>query len=322
LEAHPAWKAYAASAGAAYGRAEGRLVEPAREFGRREVRSDNKVLFYPFSGPDVVYAQAFFPEAERMVLVGLERVGKIPQPEAFSAEEMEGQMAQVARNSASLFHRSFFITSEMWRDMKTPVCEGVLPVALSLLARTGNTVDGARYVRIGRDGKLTGINGPSAKLNGDPEGFQVEFHRNGETKARMLYYFRADLGPGLAANPALLRFVDTLGAPDTLIKSASFLLHAAPFAALREYLRTHSRMVVQDDTGLRYQLLANGEWDLRLYGKYSRPDNPFRERFQPDLAEAYEAEGRAKPLGFAIGYGAARRPSHLVVALRKTGPRG
>ena len=33
-------------------------------------------LFYPFSGPDILYAQTFFPDVEQYVMIGLEPVGR------------------------------------------------------------------------------------------------------------------------------------------------------------------------------------------------------------------------------------------------------
>ncbi|MBR1734074.1 MAG: hypothetical protein IJ730_01275, partial [Alphaproteobacteria bacterium] len=48
-------------------------------------------LFYPFGGPDIIYAMSFFPNAKDYVLVGLERIGSffeiekvINQPETFN----------------------------------------------------------------------------------------------------------------------------------------------------------------------------------------------------------------------------------------------
>ena len=72
--------------------------------------------------------------------------------------------------------------------------------------------------------------------------------------------------------------------------------------------------ITQDDTGVRYQVLLEKGWKVRLYGEYSHPDKPFRPRFQPELETAFAEPGKVEPLGFSIGYGFNRRPSSLLVA--------
>ena len=44
-----------------------------------------KVIFYPFSGPDYLTAHAFFPNADKYVMLGLEPVGKLPELKKFKA---------------------------------------------------------------------------------------------------------------------------------------------------------------------------------------------------------------------------------------------
>ena len=59
-------------------------------FQKRELAgqySPSKFLFYPLSGPDVLYATRFFPEATTMVFAGLEPVGHIRKPESYKARQ-------------------------------------------------------------------------------------------------------------------------------------------------------------------------------------------------------------------------------------------
>ncbi len=149
-----------------------------------------------------------------------------------------------------------------------------------------------------------------------PDGLEVLYHKEGETKPRKLYYFRLDLGLGLVKNPSFLTFVGGFGKPETLIKSASFLLHWKEFVTLRDYIVANSKQIVQDDTGIRYQILTKQGFKVRLYGSYGRPDRPFQAQYQNDMRDAFEEPGRVKPLGFSMGYGTGRRASHLIVAER------
>lgn len=318
LESAEAWTNYAQDLQKAWSGADSRRFQPVRDFQARELASgaSGKFVFYPFSGPDAIYAQAFYPDAEVYVLAGLERPGRVPAPADFSKEKLQSQLDGIRRGSGSLIAKSFFVTGEMSRQLRGQLVDGVLPVILLLLARTGNTVDNVRNVAIDAQGKLVTMEAAQAKAGDQPDGLEVLYHKDGEEKQRTLYYFRLDLGPGLDKNPSFLTFLDQFGKPRTLIKSASFLLHWNAFARLRDYILNNSTEIVQDDTGVRFEVLRAKHWKVRLYGDYGRPDRPFQSQFQKDLREAFDEPGRAKPLGFAMGYGIGRRASHLIVADR------
>jgi hypothetical protein len=313
----PAWLKYAGEMNVAWQTAEKKRLQPVREFQARELggaAAKSNFVFYPFSGPDVLYMQGFYPNGVVYVLAGLERPGTILEPTDYDAENLDTQLNGIRQSSSSLFGRSFFITAEMSKQMRGQLVDGVLPVILMLLARTGNTIENVHYVGIDDAGKRVQMAGAQAKPGAQPDGLEILYHRDGEEKHRKLYYFRLDLGPGLDKNSSFLTFLSQFGKPETLIKSASFLLHYGPFSRLREYLLTNSTRIIQDDTGVRYEVFVKQGWKTRLYGDYTRPDRPFQGRYQKDLRAAFDEPGRAKPMGFSMGYGTGRRASHLVIA--------
>jgi hypothetical protein len=313
LESLPAWKGFSTEMNQVWSRAEQRRVLPVRSFQQNEIpgpAAGATFAFYPFSGPDVLYLHGFFPHAQTSVLAGLEPPGSIPEQRAYTNEELASLLHGVRQGSNSLLARSFFITAEMSRQLRGQLVDGVLPISLMLLARSGFTIDDVQLLSLTPDGR------PDPRPYPSPTGLEIRYHRPGDPAPRKLFYFRIDLGPGLDKNPAFLAFLDSLGQPETLIKSASFLLHTRPFSRLRQHILARSARIVQDDTGVPFALLRDRGWRLRLYGAYSRPDPPFRSLFQPALAAAFDSPSAAKPLGFAIGYGTGRRPSHLVIADR------
>jgi hypothetical protein len=319
LEKNPAWQKYSGEMSTAWKAADLKRILPVREFQDRELggaAAKSDFVFYPFSGPDVVYMQGFYPNGSVYVLAGLERPGTIIEPAGYEAADLEAQLDGIRRGSASLFERSFFVTGEMSRQLRGQLVDGLLPVILMLLARTGNTIDNVRNVAIDDAGKLIELPKAQAKPGDQPDGLEVLYHKEGETKPRKLYYFRLDLGLGLVKNPSFLTFVGGFGKPETLIKSASFLLHWKEFVTLRDYIVANSKQIVQDDTGIRYQILTKQGFKVRLYGSYGRPDRPFQAQYQNDMRDAFEEPGRVKPLGFSMGYGTGRRASHLIVAER------
>ena len=319
LEKTPAWQKYSVEMSAAFESADSKRMQPVRDFQRRELGgadAKNSFVFYPFSGPDVVYIQAFYPNGSVYVLAGLERPGTILDPTAYEAAGLDAQLDGIRRGSASLFHRSFFMTAEMSSQLSGQLVDGVLPVILMLLARTGNTIENVRNVGIDHVGKRIELEKAQAKRGEQPDGLEVIYHKEGERKQRKMYYFRLDLGAGLETTPSFLTFLEPFGKPDTLIKSASFLLHRGTFAKLRDYILANSSRIVQDDTGIRFGVYKEQGWKLRLFGRYTRPDQPFESRYQDDMRDAFETLGRVKPLGLSMGYGAGRRASHLIVAER------
>jgi len=317
LEKSPAWLKYAGEMSEAWKAADKKRMQPVREFQKRELGgadAKSNFIFYPFSGPDVVYMQGFYPNGSVYVLAGLERPGTILEPAAYVAADLEAQLDGIRRGSASLFERSFFVTGEMSRQLRGQLVDGVLPVILMLLARTGNSIENVRNVGIDDAGKLVDLPHAQPKPGPQPDGLEVIYHKDGEQKQRKLYYFRLDLGPGLDKNPAFLTFLEPFGKAETLIKSASFLLHWGTFTKLREFILANSVKIVQDDTGVRYDVFKKRGWKVKLYGSYGRPDRPFEKQYQNDMREAFETLGRVKPLGFSMGYGTGRRASHLIVA--------
>lgn len=317
LEQTPEWQTYAKDMQSAWSRASERRITPVEEFQTRELKNhpvNADYVFYPFSGPDVIYPQLFYPEGTTYVLAGLERPGSILGPEGYARETLAAQLNGIRRGSASLFDRTFFITDEMSNQLRGQLVDGVLPVALMLMTRMGNEVVNVRYVSVREDGELEGLQGPQDKRSASPDGFEATFRRQGSGQIRRLYYFRVDLGFALGQNGTFLKFLDRNGTPEVLIKSASFLLHSPNFARLREYLLSKASRITQDDTGVRYSTYLERQWKLRLFGHYSPPGPPFAHRYQEDLDAAFQPPAIPGKLGFAMGYGAHRHPSHLIVA--------
>jgi len=144
---------------------------------------------------------------------------------------------------------------------------------------------------------------------------EIRFHgASGGT--RRLYYFATDLAARFERDPAFLRFLQHQGRPDTLVKSASFLLHWRMCEGLRAYILENSNMILEDDTGIPFRFFRPEQWQVDLFGAYSAPDKPFRKEYQPDLAAAFEEGTRVRELGFSLGYGYGRRPSSMILARR------
>jgi hypothetical protein len=314
-EQTPAWRKYSDEFSKTWEHAQTEQFQAVDAFQHRELatlNTNSSFIFYPFSGPDILYAYHFFPNAKTYVLAGLERVGSMRNPEDYT-KDIDKQMNNWSQALASIFNRSFFVTREMDSQFHGRVANGLLPMLLLLMARSGDVIDSVRY------GHLDD-NGTWVPEDDNPDvrhmGAEIRFHKSNENAPRLLYYFSTRLDFAFGENPAFERFLLNQGKPDTLIKSASFLLHWKMCAAIREYILKNSSLILEDDTGVPYAYLQNAVWKVSLFGEYSKPDRPFRKEYQKDLAKAFDQRSNVRPLGFSIGYGSGRRPSSLILAVR------
>lgn len=317
LEETAPWQKYAKDFDGIWAGIENGQFKKVDEFQQRELagtKTNSSFVFYPLSGPDVLYANRFFPNAKVFVFAGLEPVGNLRPPSSYTPETMDRETRHWRLGVSSIIERSFFVTSEMDHQFRGEVFDGLLPMILLLLSRSGHTIVDVQYHKLTDDGKLEPEDpGTPPKKH---QSVEVQFRRGEDPTVRTVYYFSRDLAAGFEKNPAFARFLTSLGTPDTLVKSGSFLLHWQMCNALRKYILENSNMVLQDDTGVPYAYFTKGGWDIRLFGQYSRPDKPFTNHYQKDLAAAFEDPARVRKLGFPLGYGAKRRPSSMILAMR------
>ena len=273
------------------------------------------VVYYFFSGPDFLYANQFFPNANTYILAGTEPIGPLPEVTRFAGPALEGalQNLQTALNSVLSF--SFFITKDMKTDLQREELKGTLPIFYVFLARAGKTITDITFLSLDRNGdpQIAG----SAPSKGLTPGVRITFRSETGGAPQTLYYFTTDLSDeGVRQEPGFLKFCASQSGAASLLKSASYLMFQQGFATVRDFLLTRSRVILQDDSGIPVRAFDPGQWDLRLFGTYSAPIDLFKEHFQPELLDLYN---RSHPpaLEFGIGYRWSRSRSTLILALHK-----
>lgn len=201
---------------------------------------------------------------------------------------------------------SFFITKEMKTDLTQTQLSGTLPVLLVFLARGGCRVESVETVALNKAGAPTPGKGATNGVK------IVFFGPHGEKQT--LHYFTADLSDGaLKGNPAILKFTESLRRGHSLLKAASYLLHGGGFDSVRDFLLTHSDLLVQDDSGIPLRYFVPARWQLRFFGRYPGPIDIFQQHYQPALAELYR-KSMPPPLEFSFGYRWHPRQSGLLLA--------
>jgi hypothetical protein len=268
--------------------------------------------FYPFGGPDAANLLAFFPDAREYVLVGLEPVGCLPsQPSDYTS----AYFTELREDLSSVVANGFFRTKEMGGSFKEGSVNGVLPLLVFLIARSGFSIEDATPIAIAPSGAMLLKDQAANQAKPETEGVAIRFSdsRHG---SRTLRYFALNLqNSRLSHKPGTVKYLNDLPAPATLIKSASYLLHKTYFSTIRNLILSKSSWIVEDDSGIPYRYF-DGAWEVRLYGKYSDPIALFKNWRQEDLKAAFSSQKNVPALDFAMGYRHAGE-SNLLVAVRR-----
>ena len=255
---------------------------------------DNSPLYYMFSGPDLLYAHAFFPKASTTIMCGIEPVGPPPDVASLSPENRAASLRNLRKSLEAILAFSFFKTKDMKNDLQQTALSGTLPVLYLFIAHAGCHIDSVENIWLDEKGEETH---EKSKV----PGAKIVFNSAG-APAQTVYYFSYDLSnEGIKKNPALMTFCDKHGKGNSFAKAASYLMHMSGFSTVRDFLLSHSKTIIQDDSGIPFRHFHKGEWGVRLAGHYRGPIPLFKEDYQSDLSDAYKAQPKMD-LPFSVGY--------------------
>ena len=282
-----------------------------RTWGNSELgglRGETGTVFYPFSGPDVLYADTLFPNSKVLLMAGLEPVGTMPDlADLQDKGKLDDYLGQVKTSLFTILAASFFKTKDMKNDFNNQLVDGLMPAMAVFIGRQGYSIEALQYVTLDHDGTLH----PKGEKSGAP-GVQITYGGG-----RTVLYFQADLGnDGLKSNPGFVRLMQRLGPGVTYLKAASYLLYEDYFSTIRNSILNNSVGVVEDDSGIPFHFFKSSEWDVTPYGNYTGPIPLFKEHDQPDLTKFYDSTKHA-PLPFGSGYKFSASISSLLVAKKK-----
>jgi hypothetical protein len=279
LMQNEAWINHAVALDKAWQKKEYHQLEPIRGFmadNASEYYNSTNTAYYMFGGPDFLYAHAFFPNANTYILAGLEPVGQVPDLSRLSPEILGGELSALRASMHTILQTHYFIT----KDMRTELGRvgGTLPILYVFLARRGCTVLDTTYIKT------------------PAEGVKITFVHHGPKQT--LYYFKTDLSGGKSP---FLSWCAKQGPGLSLLKAASYLMHTEGFGGVRSFLLEHSRVIIQDDSGIPLRSFTKG-WTVNCYGRYVPHAEMFGKYHQPDLAAIYARDPAPPELGFAFGY--------------------
>ncbi len=310
LTQDPSWQHHAKFFNSAFAQLEQRQLSKIRAWSEANLAAPKPTMFYMFSGPDFLYADAFYSKATTYVLSALEPVGSVPDLTRLPRGGIGAALYNVERSMSSILSFSFFITKSMKADLRAGELSGTLPILYVFLARSGKTIRDVSPVALDDKGAAYFANENPGK--NATRGVRIVF-AGGDGQERTLYYFSTDLSnPGVKAS-GFLKFCETLAPGNSLIKSASYLLYAGNFTTVRDFLLANSATVIQDDSGIPLAYYSPKKWRFFPFGRYAGPIAEFPGRYQEQYAELFR---RAQPMDFGIGYRWRSYESNLLLSVR------
>ncbi len=313
LTRDPAWQRHAKFFDNAFAQLEQRQLARVRAWADTNLAAPKPTMFYMFSGPDFLYANAFYGKASTYVMAALEPPGSVPDLVRLPRGTVNAALANIEHSLSTILSFSFFITKHMKTDLHAGQIGGTLPILFVFMERSGKSIKEVTPVTIDETGVVqTGGEGAKATA---PRGVRILFSgKDGVEKT--LYYFSTDLSnPGVRVS-GFLKFCQTLAPGNSLIKSASYLLHSGNFTTVRDFLLANSATIIQDDSGIPLGNYNAKKWHFFPFGHYAGPISEFPGRYQQSYAELFR---RAQPMDFGIGYRWRTHDSNLLLSV-KTGP--
>jgi hypothetical protein len=273
-----------------------------------------KTIFYPFSGPDFLYVNMFYPNAEKIYMFGLEDVGSVPDVKKIQPDSMPKMLNTYKIAISDVINISFFRTNDMKNELACSSIDGTTPILMLFLARSGKTVTSVTMMTLDTAGKLIPIDPKIDKSTLENRAVEIAYKNPKETNIRHIYYLTNNVAdPALKKNKAYKKFfLQVEKNCGGYVKSATYLMHKTYFSTVRNVLLKKADFILQDDSGIAYKYFDSTKWSIQLYGSYTKPIPLFEEFFEQDLYDAFQTKN-VKKLHFRIGY---HPKSNLLVARR------
>jgi hypothetical protein len=310
LTKDPAWQRHAKFFDSAFGQLEQRQMSKVRAWSEANIAAPKPTMFYMFSGPDFLYANAFYPKATTYVLSALEPPGAVPDLTKVARGSVDAALSNVEHSLGTILSFSFFITKKMKVDLHEGQINGALPPLYVFLARSGKTIKNVSTVALDDKGTAYFANdNPGANAT---RGLRIVF-AGSDGVEKTLYYFSTDLSDSGVKSSGFLKFCATMAPGNSLIKSASYLLHSGSFSTVRDFILANSATIIQDDSGIPLGYYSAKKWHFFPFGHYAGPIGEFPNKYQQSYAELFH---RAQPIDFGIGYRWRSYESNLLLSVR------
>ena len=263
---------------------------------------DTGTCFYPFSGPDFLFADAFFPYVKNYIMLGLERSGTVPDFNKLNDEQLMNYLGAIRSSMRYLNKSGYFVTEHMSSDFTKSVLNGTLHMIFYFAARTGHNIVNVEHGYLDASGAFKSTGNKSSENYF--KGIHITICDSIGKDVKHIYYFSCDVADYRIKNkPNLVNFVKKFNGVNTYIKSASYIPAHKNFSMVRNLILEKSEKIVQDDTGIQFKILNDPKkYDYQMWGTYTSTIKDLSWGFQPDLKEAVSKSPENKKLPFRISY--------------------
>ena len=157
LEKTSAWIAHQKSMESNWEKLRNRRIEKMEVWYDRKFKhlyDSTLTMLYPFSGPDFVNAHTLYPKANRYVFFGLEDIDDLPDIKNMSPNEQADVLSSIDFTLRDIYSKGYFITMHMLTDMNLKRVEGVIPVFMVFMTRSGHEFINMEKFTVNEDGQL------------------------------------------------------------------------------------------------------------------------------------------------------------------------
>jgi hypothetical protein len=144
-------------------------------------------VFYPFSGPDFLIANIFYPDADQYIMIGMEPIGYLPEVCKMPSDSGNSYLNTINNSLKDIFRRSCFITSIMNSDLRKTKVNGTIPLISLFIKRTGHQIVSFQRIGVDSDGRWQIID--SLKNNKNiVRGVKVDFVSLSNKKCSQVFF--------------------------------------------------------------------------------------------------------------------------------------
>ena len=312
------WKSFAVTMDTMFNKIEKNRLQKMRVWADSQLVNNQApiTVFYPFSGPDFLNANVFFPRADSYIMIALEPIGDLPNLCSMQTKAVNGYLTSVNKSLSDIFMRSYFITMKMLGALKKDSVNGTVPLISLFIKRTGHNIVSIKPIGVGPTGKWNYLDSLKG-VKGVTKGVKIDFVDIDCDKPQSVFYFKTDISnDGLNVNPGFRKYLSQLTNCYSYLKAASYLMQWKEFSMIRNTIFDKSDCILQDDSGIGYQYFDKTKWDIRLYGKYQKPNKEFGNINEPDLAKAYK-DSVYRKVPFVLGYNWKTKSINMLYAVKK-----
>lgn len=290
-----------------------RTLNPIQDWCRENIPhfyGDTTTLFYPFGGPDLIFAMTFFPEEKDYVLFGLENPGKLCDISQLTEPQRNQYLDSLQYTYRYINKYGFFVARQMLNDFRNRELNGTIHLALYTLALENCTITNYRDIYLDDRGQVQTRTG---SVGDHPLGWELAFRKEGDPRTRTVRYLRFNAADeAFNGHMEFPFFLNDIKEKTCYLKSASYLMQNVEFRTMQKLILNQCDRILQDESGFSYARIRKG-YNVRLFGTYNEPVRDFKIFPQTDLKAAL---ANSKPLPFRIGY-AAQHEECVLMACEK-----